>query len=204
MAANTGPVVGGIIQQFALEEWWFETFSSEDRGWMANTYRPLGLDYLALIEPSVPRATFSPYPTLANVATWFNKPGYKNCAIAFAQKADVYYSDTVPILSRHFGLYQRCEVFYRWRDDDPSALEAAVEACERAIAFHPDAARALSADLGWVPAHGCFRQLVIIEEKRGNFHRAMQLCQMAKEGGWSDDWDKRTVRLTKKLAKRAG
>lgn len=141
---------------------------------------------------------------LSMLATWFSKPGHEHCAIAFASKAGEFLGADMPVLDRHFALANLCIVFYRWRDVVPGALDSAIAACEACIAIHHEAAVEARATFGFVPAHHCFRQLRIIEEKRGNYERAIELCEEAKAAGWSDDWDKDIARLQRKRAKATG
>ncbi|WP_395326905.1 hypothetical protein WBP06_09325 [Novosphingobium sp. BL-8H] len=139
---------------------------------------------------------------LSMLATWFSKPGHEHCAIAFLHKSQEFINaDDMDVLDKHFALANHCSVFYRWRDSVPGALEGAIAACEMSIEMHERAAMAAKEFFGMIPAHACFRQLRIIEEKRGNFDRAIELCEMAKAGGWADDWDHAIARIEKKKAK---
>lgn len=206
--------VAGDIAALGLQDWWFDTFAESDREWMASAYSPLCVaasissSNAAVVDAGKPlvegwgcNPETSPFKHLSLLATWFNRPGYGHCAIAFLQKSMEYMDANMPILDRHFALANHCIVFYRWRDSVPGALENAIAACEMCIAFHEQAATEAKAFFGMIPAHTCFRQLRIIEEKRGNFDRAISLCEQAKAGGWADDWDKDIARLLKKSAK---
>lgn len=127
------------------------------------------------------------------------RPGYERCALAFLAKSLEFADDDgLAILDRHFALASHCAVAYRWRDIVPGALDLAIRACEECIAIQEGAAAEAKEAFGFVPAHACFRQLRIIEEKRGNFGRAIELCAQAKAGGWADDWDRQIARLQKK------
>lgn len=103
----------------------------------------------------------------------------------------------------HFYLQGRGEYFYRWRDHYEFALEMAIDAYSRQIQIAPEAARAFEADesLGFLPGHAGYRQMRIIEEKRGNLDAARTLCLKAKAEGWNDDWDKQIERIDKKIAR---
>ncbi len=181
---------------------------------MAETYAPLGV--VASIAPPAARVAqadrrlvegwgchteTSPFTYLSMLATWFSTPGHEHCAIAFLEKSVEFYSPAISALDRHFALANHCAVFYRWRDSVPGALEKAIAACEMCIAIHEQAAMEAKEFFGSVPAHACFRQLRIIEEKRGNFDRAIELCEQAKAGGWADDWDKAIARIRAKKMK---
>lgn len=104
-------------------------------------------------------------------------------------KADEIWPDQASVIDLHFGPQHRCEVYYRWRDVDDFALDEAISSCRRSVAIQKDAAAALRKQgfVTWgngIPGHHCFRQLAIIEEKRGNLDDAISLCKEArKEGG---------------------
>ncbi len=193
--------IGGDIAMMGLEDWWLSTFSEADREWMANTYAPMGSHNRPLVEggPYFPKP--EPFSYLANAATWFSKPGYEHCAIAFLEKSMEFCTDDIPVLDRHFSLYHRSQVFYRWRDTIPGALEKCIAACELCIGFHEEAARAFMNQYRTMVKHPCFDRLRIIEEKRGNYTRALELCHTAQKAGWEDDWPKHIARLEKKMAK---
>ncbi|RIJ15943.1 hypothetical protein D1227_06480 [Henriciella mobilis] len=191
--------VRGDIALLGLEHWWFETFTEEDRQWMADTYAPMGATARPLIEgrPYTPRP--HPFVYLSNAAVWFNKEGYRHCAYAFIDKAYESPVDDVNVLDLHFAYMNHCQVFYRWRDEDEAALSRAIAACERSIEINERAAQEWKQQYGDpVPAHHCFKQLAIIEEKRGDFDRAIDLCEAAISSGWNGDWQKRVERLNKK------
>lgn len=143
------------------------------------------------------------FKQLALLATWFNKPDGEKLAIAVAEKALEFAPFSFPILDRHFGFANLCIVFYRWRDVVPGALDSAVAACKACIAIQDQAAAEAVIAFGMIPAHHCFRQLRIIEEKRGNYDEAICIVEQAKAGGWADDWDRDIVRLRKKLQRSA-
>jgi hypothetical protein len=208
--------VAGDIAALGLQDWWFDTFSEHDREWMADAFSPLTIEANAatgeaatvirerpLVEGWGCSPETSPFKHLSLLATWFSKPGHEHCAIEFLRKAMEFDDAEMDVLDRHFALANHCIVFYRWRDVVPRALEDAIAACEKCIGIHEDAAAAAKALWGFVPSHHCFKQLRIIEEKRGNFDRAIEICEQAKAGGWADDWDRDIARLLRKKAKAA-
>ncbi len=208
--------IAGDIAALGLEDWWFRSFSESEREWMADTYSPFGISVTSpfegarvvnrirpLVEGWGCDPSTSRFKHLSLLATWFSRPGYERCALSFLAKAMEFLDDDLPVLDRHFALANHCQVFYRWRNEIPGALEQAISSCEACIAINEAAAAEAKAVFGIVPAHACFRQLRIIEEKRGNFDRAIALCEQAKAGGWADDWDHVIGRLNKKKAKSA-
>ncbi len=105
----------------------------------------------------------------------------------------------------HFYLQLRGQYYYRWRDHDEFALPMAIDAFERQIALssqlQPDFLSDGNPEI--TVAHAGFRQMRIIEEKRGNYQAAIDLCRRAKAEGWRDPWDKHIARIEKKMAKTA-
>jgi hypothetical protein len=205
--------VAGDIAALGLNDWWFSAFSEDDQEWMANTYAPLGMGVSGInSDPSVGvmrrplidgtgcNSNTNKFKYLSAVAVWFNRPGRAHCAIAFINKSVEFIDDDLEVLDRHFALANHCAVLYRWRDQIPGALDGAIAACEMCIAIQEEAAYEAKAFFGSVPAHACFRQLRIIEEKRGNYVRAIELCQQAQAGGWAGTWDKDIARLSRKIA----
>lgn len=86
---------------------------------------------------------------------------------------------------------------------DPFALDEAITSYQRQIDMAVEALEVFheSEDWGFVPAHAGYRQLRIIEEKRGNLARARALCEQDKAEGWADNWDHHIARIDRKLAK---
>lgn len=179
---------------------------------MADTFNPLGITASPsgaevgyrrrpLVEGFSSRTPDEAASHLSMLATWFSKPGGENLAIKVAQKSIELIDDSLHPLDRHFMFANHCAVFYRWRDSVPGALDAAIDACQRGIAIQAEAAVEAKAEFGTIPAHACYRQLRIIEEKRGDYDRAIALCQEARDGGWADDWDHHIARLQKRKEK---
>lgn len=194
--------VGGDIAFFGLSDWWMYEFTDDERNLIRSTYSPLGIPGYQIDKGDVTASTQSVASFASNLAGWFNKEDNRHIGYKFLRKADEYRNTDMPPLSLHFAMQARCQFFYRWRDHDEYALDAAIEACERGIAVSKEAAAEMARQWGRVDvSHHCFTQLAIIEEKRGNFQRAIDLCNAAEADGWLGDWEKRRARLTKKLAK---
>ena len=128
--------------------------------------------------------------------------------------------DTMP-LQRHFALYDTMKAYYRKRDE-PEYLAKTIATCKVMISMEKTVAQEMF-DAGTgrfspqdahlsenrvvhtkrgpqaLPGHPGFKQLVIIYEKQKEFQAALDLCIQARDAGWDGDWDKRIVRLEKKL-----
>lgn len=196
------PSGGGDIEFHGLSDWWLHEFTEADRDLIRRTYSPLGNPDYAIDRGNVTANMQSVASFASGVAGWFSKEDTRHIGYKFLAKAEEYSTTDIPAMTIHFAMQGRCQFFYRWRDVDDFALEEAIKACERGIAVSKEAAAAFKKSWGSVDVgHYCFRQLAIIEEKRGNFTRAFDLCVQAEADGWQGDWDKRKDRLTKKLAR---
>lgn len=196
------PPVGGDIAYHGLTEWWLYEFTPHERDLIRQTYSPMGIPSYQIDRGTVTHSTQSVAAFASNVGSWFTKEDTRHIGYKFIRKADEYASTDLPAMTVHFAMQVRCQFFYRWRDVDDLALDEAIKACERGIAISKEAAEAFKRSWGKVDvSHHCFHQLAVIEEKRGNFQRAIDLCDQAKSDGWMGDWDKRRARLEKKLAK---
>lgn len=200
--ASTEPVGGGDIEYHGLTDWWLYEFTAEDRDLVRNTYSPMGLPNYRIDQGQMADSTQSTAAFASGVAGWFNKEDTRHIGYKFIAKADEYAETDLPPMTVHFAMQGQCQFFYRWRDVDEFALDEAIRACERGISVSKEAAAALKATWGKLDvSHYCFKQLVIIEEKRGNIDRAMALSRQAQTEGWMGDWDARIARLKKKAAK---
>lgn len=196
------PQVGGIIAFLGLEDWWMHEFTPEEREIVRRTTMPLGLGDQPIDAGSIAFSSQTISGFASSLAGWFNKEEMRHIGYKFLRKADEFSkAEDLPPISLHFAMQARCQFFYRWRNHDEFALPEAIKACERGISISKKAAAAFKEQWGSVDAsHHCFKQLAIIEEKQGNFKRAIALCDQAEEDGWNGDWEKRRLRLMKKQA----
>ena len=117
--------------------------------------------------------------------------------------ADTFINKNISIIDLHFYLSVRGNFFYRWRELDAFAFQESIDSYQRQIGISSNAVMEFRDNHTWgfIPAHAGYRQLRIIEEKRGNLSLARTLCEQAKSEGWVDDWDHQIARIDKKLAK---
>jgi hypothetical protein len=178
--------------------WWYKEFAPDERAQIEEAYKPLGSGTAEALVLSD-----SPFQLSALIGH-LKKEELREFGYKLTERADSLIRDDAPILDLHFYWHQRGNFFYRWRELDSLALREAVESYERQIELAPKAVKAFDLDdLGAIPAHAGYRQLRIIEEKRGNLASARALCVQAKSQGWSDDWDKHIARIDKKISKQS-
>lgn len=179
-----------------IDDWWTNTFTPEDRASIEAAFLPLG----GGTAESIVR-TANP-GSLGYLVGHLKKEHLRHLGYKLLERADALMSDQVPLLDRHFFYANRGEFFYRWRNHDPFALDQSVRSFQNQIALGSEVAQFFLEDKNWgfVPAHAGYRQMRIIEEKRGNLEVARALCEQAKQEGWADDWDHQIARIDKKLA----
>lgn len=177
--------------------WWQEALTSNERSLIEVAYMPMG-------NHTAEAAVCSDSPSqIGYLLGHLKKEQLRELGYRLIERADSLIRDDTPILDLHFYWQSRGEFFYRWRDLDGFALDAAVESYERQIELASKAVKAFFKELEGIPAHAGYRQLRIIEEKRGNLGTARALCEQAKSQGWSDDWDKHIARIDKKISKKS-
>lgn len=175
--------------------WWEGELSRGERQKIEQAFRPLGG---TSAEKVVNSGSISQIGTLVG---HLSKEPIRGLGYTLLRHADSLVSAEKSVIARHFYWSSRGQFFYRWRDVDDFALEEAINSFQKQVDLSDEARIAFlnDGDLGFVPAHTGYRQLRIIEEKRGDFSSALTLCQQAKAQGWKDDWDKHIVRIMKKI-----
>ena len=197
--AQNSPVPYHNLSISGIADVWTTALTEEEREIITLNYQPLGFSSGSAAR----KAINSGDPSLiATVATHLKKDhirdvGYKLLAIAAR-----YASDTTELASLHFYLQAHAQFFYRWREIDGFALNSAVAAMRQQIALADhmeEHFRQMDGGDLIVGQYG-YRQLCIIEERRGNYELAIALCERAKAQGWNEDWSKRIARLHRNLA----
>lgn len=179
------------------DSWWEDNFTPEEQALIEGAFQPLGsISARSMVEADDPGA-------IGNLVGHLKKEHLRHLGYRLLDRADALIDDDVPVIRRHFYYHAAGDFLYRWRDIDRGAMERAVSCFEKQIALGQQAMRAFldAPDFPIIPAHAGYRQLRIIEEKRGNLARARALCLQAKAEGWADDWDKQIATIDKKIAK---
>lgn len=180
-----------------IESWRTTAFTPGERAAIEGAFQPLGDITAETLTDSL-----SPN-TLGNLVGHLKKEHLRHLGYRILERADSLVTELTPLIDRHFYSSARGDFYYRWRNHDPSALDEAVKSFQCQVALGAETAKLFLDDknLGFVPAHAGYRQLRIIEEKRGNWASAKALCEQAKAEGWADDWDHHIARIDKKQAK---
>lgn len=197
--------ITGQIGFFNLQDWWESSFTQQERNHIEEIYHPMGSESNSkpLTEGELSGTSQTASGLLWALAGWFNNPQDREIAKKIIAKAEQMACVSGNILDIHFSLSQKIEIYYRERETTTDGLEKAIQACKEQIAIAPNVAKAFLKEYPQqpLPAHVGYRQLRIILEKQGNFDQAIKLCELAKQEGWADDWDKQILTLNKKKQK---
>lgn len=201
--------IKGEIGYFGLSEWWLSEFSKEERIYIINTFQPLGSPGdISLVKGEIFGMNQSPTDFLSTLSGWFRKEQDRTIAYRLLKKAEELINDSSKVLDLHFLYMYKLKLYYKDRDNNPNALEKAIEACKQQINIAPKAMNAFKREDmksgikdSSLPNHSGFEQLAIIEEKKKNFESAIEISKKAMKQGWAGDWEKRIERCKKKLDK---
>lgn len=187
--------VEGEIGYFNLQDWWLTTFTEKERDHIQEI-----LQNNSLTNGKISSTSQTSGGLLMSLAGWFNNPRDRYLAKKIIEKAYQESKKSSNILDLHFTLHTITEIYYPDRDSEPNAWDKAIKACEEQISIAPQAAKGFlkiysSQEL---PAHTGYNQLVIILKKQGNYKRAIQLCEQAREQEWSGDWENKIEDIKKK------
>ncbi|MCT8985227.1 hypothetical protein [Shewanella phaeophyticola] len=218
-----------ILDKYQLKEWWVESLTVSQRNQVSNNYRPMGLPVsdTPCLYQNVDKTYFndgfgklSLLLTLSHVAESPAKEILKAKAESELTKSNT--SANINLIDTHLALASLIQHHYSLRADNKH-YEKAKELCLMQISFankvakkfrHPEKPTELKRlhkitgirhpyydEPQMLPSHTGYKQLAIILEKEGDIKSAIKLSEKALKQGWTDDYDKRLVRLNKKLAK---
>ena len=203
--AEASPQGGGLIGYYGLTDWWLSTFTEEERR-KIQAVRPTLVvgdnEDIIVSERSYPGFTTGWLENrLSSLAIEFI--GSKEMDIAARLLAKAEETGGAKLLDRHFTYQQMAQAYYRHRNDDPEALDLAIDSCEKQIHLGPEAAKVFLAEdtEDYLPAHHGFHQLAIIREREKDYAEAIRLCREAMAKGWGGEWKKRIARCENRLAK---
>lgn len=197
-------VVDGEIGYFDLSDWWFSTFAESEQKYIESVYHPMGIEEKnPLTHGKASSTSKSAAMFLSGLATWFGKPEDRQLAHRILAKAEEIAKKKADYTDLHFVYQEMIRVYYKDRGTDPSALDAAISACEKQVAISRKVAEEMAKEYpnAPLPDHLGFKQLAIIREKQGNYSEAIRLSKVAVEEGWGEGWERRIARCEKKLHK---
>ena len=195
----------GLIGYYGLTDWWLSTFTEEGRKEIQAVRPTLVVGDnkdIIVSERAYPEFTTGWLENgLSSLAIEFIRSKEMDIAARLLAKAEE--TGGAKLLDRHFTYQQMAQAYYRHRNDDPEALDLAIDACEKQIHLGPEAAKVFLAEdtEDYLPAHHGFQQLAIIREREKDYAEAIRLCREAMAQGWGGEWEKRIARCENRLAK---
>jgi hypothetical protein len=219
-----------ILDKYDLKEWWNTSLTPEQRNQIARDYQPmgfiLGVPYLyakIVGNDNCETGKCCFLDVLACVAT-------DGAKVIVANKTEVTVKEALNQPRKnfkdiHLALTGLIKHYYRQRDDQ-AHYQKAKELCWLQISISTHAAKTFSKPIqpkgislkklegilgrklaGYgtpqtLPSHVGYKQMAIILEKEGDLEGAIKLSQKALKQGWTDNYDKRIVKLAAKLARR--
>ena len=203
--AEVSPQGGGLIGYYGLTDWWLSTFTEEERKEIQAVRPTLVVgdnEDIIVSERAYPGSTTGWLENgLSSLAIEFI--GSKEMDIAARLLAKAEEAGGAKLLDRHFAYQGMAQAYYRHRNDDPEALDLAIDACKKQIRLGPEAAKVFLAEdtEDYLPAHHGFQQLAIIREREKDYAEAIRLCREAMAQGWGGEWEKRIGRSEKRWAR---
>lgn len=200
--------VGGEIGYYGLGEWWATELTEAERTRLEDVFHPMGSpNPRPLTEGKILRReglTATPHGFLSALIGWLRATPEDRVTRRKirAKIAELVVLESNPA-ALHFSLQALIKEYYRDRNEEPDALEAAIQACRDQIKIAPAVASRMQAEYlsSPLPSHVGYQQLAIILEKSGSYSEAIELCQCAQAAGWAGEWEKRIARCTKRLSK---
>lgn len=187
---------------FWLSEWWNDSFSDQEKSRILEIFQPLWWDWKdTLIWSKIEYTSSNELSFLSTLSNWFIKPELRGIWYKFISKAEEYINkDNISILDKHFFYLDKIKLYYRNRDIDDFALEKAISACENQIEMSSYSKKAFLDEYKGekLPSHTWFEQLAIIQEKKWEYQKAIDLSKQALAEWWWWDWQKRIDRNNKK------
>jgi len=209
--------VNGLIGAWGLSDWWLSEFSFDEQNEIVNVLINSDMMERGNIytegnyyydKSELPKDRKNLFLILAGWATHFQKPETNHIAFKLFKKAESLIVSDSDIVDLHYYYQNKIEVYYRNRKENPETLEIAIDACEKQIEIAPYVKTEIhKRDLEKFGStrydihHVGFKQLRIIEEKRGNYQKAVELAKSALSQGWAGNWEKDIERIQKKRSK---
>ena len=192
--------MNGLIGYYKLEDWWFNSYTEQERKFINESYHPLGAEKNLLIEGNVKCNDEKEFIFLANLSSWFNtKEQYNISSPMILESERLFKNESVPVLDLHFYYNNLITFYYKFRAVD-LMYDSAKNSCLKQIEISANSKDSWIKNFGEkLPAHLGFKQLSIIFEKEKNYIAAIEISEKALREGWSGDWEKRLEKLKSKL-----
>lgn len=195
----------GLIGYFGLYDWWINSFTSSERGYIMYLYdnMPILGDRTPLVSGSLYKTSQTPINFIHNLLALPDPKNDISLIERIIKKGEEIGETGRHIIDLHL-FYSTCgTIYYKLRDLDESYYEKAKEFFLKQISINETVFKAMKKEFGTerVPSHKGFKQMAIIYEKEKRFTDAINLCNAALKTGWRGDWIARIEKLEAKLNK---
>jgi len=199
---NTGiPTDKGSLGYYSLLEWWHNKFSVAEQTYISKKYIPMGGSNLT--SGKIIGSSASVINFLTGLQSWFTNLADETISEKILIKAESLINKNTPILDVHFLYGSIINHYYKKRNIDSKFYDLAKKYCKKQIEISVLVKKTFQEESCYdgLPGHKGYNQLAIILEKEKKYKEAIEICIEANEMGWNSDWEKRIIRLNKKLEK---
>lgn len=195
----------GILGKFGLIDWWLSEFSPDTQKYILKECSDSVSEHHGLLEGNVSTSMSVTHFLWGFASRFLTETKDQLIGLKILAKAEKCGYSEQDFIYLHFVYQTYIDFYYKNRNIDPSALEKATQYCYKQIDIAPSVAKAMRKEYGRnsvLPAHGGYKQLSIILDKKKDFDEAILICQQAQKQKWSGDWKKRIARYQSKKAKK--
>ena len=197
--------MAGLIGFYNLNNWWQNDLSENERSILETLFTPMTSNGVmkGMLTTGNQKWDESTFGFLSILLGWVNKIEYYDIAKKIIKIAMENIEKAKNEYEKHSFYGELVKIHYKNRDNDPHSLELAIQACKDQIKLGKYGNKMFPKSEGFknLPEHIGYKQLCIIEEKKGNFEEVLKLATQAKNEGWSGDWDKRIEKIKNKIKK---
>ncbi len=192
------PPIAGALGHWGLSDWWFASFTKEERDYIEARFKPMGMpdDWKPLTQGAGSGLARSACGMLSTLGGWFKKPTERSIAERIFAQASREAKSCRDMLDLHFHFQLVAQVIYgTWRTH-PELERGLEDVCLRQIAISEKAAKQWKATMSFakdrnpLPNHHCYRELVDLYPRQGRNEEAIMLAERAKKEHWDGDWDR--------------
>jgi tetratricopeptide (TPR) repeat protein len=195
------PTDKGSLGYYSLLDWWNNEFSKTQQTYILEKYIPMGGSNLTtgtIIDSSASAINF-----LNSLHSWFTNLAEEIISEKILIKAESLIKKNTSILDIHFLYGSIINHYYKKRNIDSRFYDLAKKYCKEQIEISIIVKKTFQEEPWYdnLPSHKGYHQLAIILEKEKKYKEAIEICFEANDIGWNSDWNKRIIRLNKKLEK---
>jgi hypothetical protein len=130
----------GLIRFYSLESFWLQSFSQEEKVYIAETYQPIGTNKKeSLIKGSILDSSQTASMFLSTLAGWFDNPRDRSIAVRLIRKSIDLAKEggENSYIDLDYALSSAITILYKLRDDE-KILEEVINLCYSQISIAKD------------------------------------------------------------------